>query len=77
MLHTAAAHYLSGPVAGLKARLVASENANGDLPEFRAPALARLSARHEEIVHLRATLTQARPVTRPPAARTTVIGSCG
>lgn len=41
------------------------------------PALARLSARHEEIVHLRATLTQARPVTRPPAARNTVIGSCG
>jgi hypothetical protein len=67
---------LKAEVAGLKARLVTLENANGNLAEFRVQALARLSAQHEEIVRLRAIATQAGSVTRLPAARTTVISSC-
>jgi hypothetical protein len=67
---------LKAEVTALKARLVALENANGDLAEFRVQALARLSAQYEEIIHLRAMATQAGSVTRLPAARTAVIGSC-
>ncbi|WEB44073.1 hypothetical protein MOV08_35510 [Streptomyces yunnanensis] len=64
--------------AKLKERLATSEQAIGELTDFRTQALARLAAQHEEIVHLRQTAAAASRVVRLPAARssTTVIGSC-
>ncbi|MGY3677048.1 hypothetical protein [Streptomyces sp. TE33382] len=69
-------HRLKAQVATLKERLAATEKANEELDDFRTQALARLAAQHEEIVHLRATANGTASVTRLPAARTAVIGSC-
>ncbi|MEU2754169.1 hypothetical protein [Streptomyces albidoflavus] len=60
----------------LRARLAQSEQTVDELTDFRAQALARLAAQHEEIVHLRGTAAAANHVTRLPAARTTTIGTC-
>ncbi|WP_319326432.1 hypothetical protein [Streptomyces sp. PA03-2a] len=62
----------------LKERLAQSEQTIDSLTDFRAQALARLEAQHEEIVHLRQTTATASRVARLPAARssTTVIGTC-
>ncbi|MFI6859608.1 hypothetical protein ACIBKZ_06820 [Streptomyces sp. NPDC050421] len=62
----------------LKDRLEQSEQRNDELSEFRAQALARLAAQHEEIVRLREAAAGTNRVARLPAARTasTVIGPC-
>ncbi|MDX3819841.1 hypothetical protein PV691_32160 [Streptomyces sp. AK08-01A] len=62
----------------LKERFAQSEQTIDALTDFRAQALARLAAQHEEIVHLRQTTATASRVARLPAARssTTVIGTC-
>lgn len=60
----------------LKERLAASEQKIEELTDFRAQVLARLAAQHEEIVHLRETAAGASRVSRLPAQRTKVIGSC-
>ncbi|QNA71821.1 hypothetical protein C8250_007825 [Streptomyces sp. So13.3] len=67
---------LKAEITKLKERLTQSESIANNLTDFRAQALARLAAQHEEIVHLRATATTASRVTRLPGARTTIIGSC-
>ncbi|GAA1069061.1 hypothetical protein GCM10009647_090830 [Streptomyces sanglieri] len=60
----------------LKERLVSSEQAIDELTEFRTQALAQLAAQHEEIVRIREAATGTSRVSRLPAPRTTVIGSC-
>lgn len=60
----------------LKERLAQSEQTNEELRDFRAQALARLTAQHEEIVHLRTRAAETASVTRIPGARTAAIGSC-
>ncbi|MEZ0095750.1 hypothetical protein [Streptacidiphilus sp. EB129] len=63
-------------VATLKERLARAEDMNEELSEFRAQALARLAAQHEEILHLRGSVAAASLVTHLPTVRTTTIGSC-
>jgi len=60
----------------LRARLAQAEQTVEELTDFREQALARLAAQHEEIVHLRETTTPTSRVSRLPAPRTTVIGTC-
>ncbi|MEV6012473.1 hypothetical protein AB0M29_37470 [Streptomyces sp. NPDC051976] len=60
----------------LKERLAQSEQRNDELSEFRTQALARLAAQHEEIVRLREAAAGTSRVSRLPAPRTTVIGTC-
>ena len=60
----------------LRDRLAQSEQAVEELTDFRGQALARLAAQHEEIVRLRESTAGASRVSRLPAPRTTVIGSC-
>ncbi|MEV8102736.1 MULTISPECIES: hypothetical protein [unclassified Streptomyces] len=67
---------LKAEVTVLRRRLVALDNANVELGEFRVQALARLAAQHEEIIHLRTMAAQGGSVTRLSTARTAVIGSC-
>ncbi|WP_330478288.1 hypothetical protein OG301_21270 [Streptomyces platensis] len=62
--------------AKLRERLAASEQAIDELTDFRGQALARLAAQHEEIVRLRESVAGTSPVSRLPAPRTTVIGTC-
>ncbi|MFI9586398.1 hypothetical protein ACIHCQ_32220 [Streptomyces sp. NPDC052236] len=59
-----------------KERLAQSEQAIGELADFRTQALARLAAQHDEIVHLRESAAGTSRVSRLPAPRTTVIGTC-
>jgi hypothetical protein len=61
--------------AKLKERVAQSEQTIEELSDFRAQALARLAAQHEEITRLRQLDDQAGTVRRLPA-RTAVIGSC-
>ncbi|MYR59613.1 hypothetical protein GTY54_26390 [Streptomyces sp. SID625] len=67
---------LKAEIAKLKERLFQSEQTVDELTDFRAQALARLAAQHEEIVHLREVADTSKRVTRLPGPRTTVIGSC-
>ncbi|MGW3654695.1 hypothetical protein ACWD6R_02785 [Streptomyces sp. NPDC005151] len=67
---------LKGEIATLKERITRSQGTVEELTDFRTQALARLVAQHEEIVHLRAAAAGTASVTRLPAARTTMIGSC-
>ncbi|MET9357422.1 hypothetical protein ABZY14_31275 [Streptomyces sp. NPDC006617] len=60
----------------LKERLTQAEQEVNELTDFRSQALSRLAARHEEIVHLRESAAGTSRVSRLPASRTTVIGSC-
>lgn len=60
----------------LKERLDQSEQRNNELSEFRTQALAQLAAQHEEIVRLREAAAGTSRVSRLPAPRTTVIGTC-
>ncbi|GAA3311007.1 hypothetical protein [Streptomyces cinereospinus] len=60
----------------LRDRLAQSEQTIEELTDFRAQALAQLAAQHEEIVRLRESAAGASRVSRLPAPRTTVIGSC-
>ncbi|MFE2729318.1 hypothetical protein [Kitasatospora sp. NPDC059327] len=66
---------LKTEVTNLKARLARADGTVEELTDFRAQALARLAAQHEEIVHLRQTAAAASRVTRLPTARSTSIGS--
>ncbi|MER5432942.1 hypothetical protein [Streptomyces sp. NPDC002588] len=67
---------LKTEIAKLTERLAQSEQTVTELTDFRAGALARLAAQHEEIVRLRETADTSNRVTRLPGPRTTVIGSC-
>ncbi|MEU9031873.1 hypothetical protein AB0D46_31005 [Streptomyces sp. NPDC048383] len=67
---------LKTEITKLKARLALSDSTVEELNDFRIQALARLTAQHDEIVHLRAKAAGTASVTQLPAARTTVIGSC-
>lgn len=60
----------------LRDRLAQSEQTVDELTDFRAQALARLAAQHEEILRLRESAAAASRVSRLPAPRTTVIGTC-
>ncbi|MFE4800426.1 hypothetical protein ACFRFL_36755 [Streptomyces sp. NPDC056708] len=62
--------------AKLRERLAASEQTIDELTDFHGQALARLAAQHEEIVRLRESVAGTSPVSRLPAPRTTVIGTC-
>ncbi|MEU0603367.1 hypothetical protein ABZ484_34845 [Streptomyces sp. NPDC006393] len=62
--------------AKLKERLAQAEDEVDELTDFRTQALARLAAQHAEIIRLRGTAEGASRVSRLPAPRTTVIGSC-
>ncbi|MFD9607030.1 hypothetical protein [Streptomyces sp. NPDC059970] len=62
--------------AKLRERLAASEQTIDELTDFHGQALARLTAQHEEIVRLRESVAGTSPVSRLPAPRTTVIGTC-
>ncbi|MFM9589503.1 hypothetical protein ACKI1J_10675 [Streptomyces scabiei] len=62
--------------AKLKARIAQSEETIDELTDFRSQSLARLAAQHEEIVRLREASAGASGVSRLPAPRTTVIGTC-
>ncbi|QRX90439.1 MULTISPECIES: hypothetical protein [Streptomyces] len=62
--------------AKLRERLAASEQEIDEITDFRGQALARLAAQHEEIVRLRESVAGTSPVSRLPAPRTTVIGTC-
>ncbi|MGA5364019.1 hypothetical protein [Streptomyces purpurascens] len=62
--------------AKLRERLAQSEQTIDELTDFRTQALARLAAQHEEIVRLREAAAGASRVSRLPAPRTTVIGTC-
>ncbi|MFE7033137.1 hypothetical protein ACFU9Y_22735 [Streptomyces sp. NPDC057621] len=61
--------------AKLKERLTQSEQTITELTDFRTQALARLASQHEEIVRLRDAARTSR-VSRFPAPRTTVNGTC-
>ncbi|MFD3824360.1 hypothetical protein [Streptomyces sp. NPDC058625] len=63
-------------ITKLKERLDKSEQSIDELADFRTQALARLAAQHEEIVRLRDAVAGASRVSRLPAPRTTVIGTC-
>lgn len=67
---------LKAEVTKLRERLAQSEQTVDELTDFRAQSLARLAAQHEEIARLRESLAGASRVSRLPAPRTTVIGSC-
>ncbi|MEV6719307.1 hypothetical protein AB0M94_00125 [Streptomyces xanthochromogenes] len=67
---------LKTEVAKLKERLTQSEQSVSELTDFRAEALARLAAQHEEFVRLREVADPSKRVTRLPSPRPTVIGSC-
>ncbi|WP_155055686.1 hypothetical protein [Streptomyces blattellae] len=60
----------------LRERLARSEETVEELSDFRSQALARLAAQHEEIVRLRQAAAGTNRVSRLPAPRTTVIGTC-
>lgn len=62
--------------AKLKERLTKSEQINTELADFRHQALARLAAQHEEITRLRESAAERSRVSRLPAPRTLVIGTC-
>ncbi|MEK2477144.1 hypothetical protein [Streptomyces noursei] len=62
--------------AKFRERLAASEQEIDEITDFRGQALARLAAQHEEIVRLRESVAGTSPVSRLPAPRTTVIGTC-
>ncbi|MFJ6141861.1 hypothetical protein [Kitasatospora sp. NPDC092286] len=66
---------LKAEVTALKERLARSAGTIDELTDFRARALARLAAQHEEIVRLRGTADAASRITRLPTARTITIGS--
>lgn len=67
---------LKGEITTLKERITRSQSTVEELTDFRARALDRLAAQHEEIVHLRETAAAAGHVTRLPTARSATIGSC-
>jgi hypothetical protein len=62
--------------AKLRERLAKSEQMIDELADFRTQALARLAAQYEEIVQLRDAAAGASRVSRLPAPRTSVIGTC-
>ncbi|MBD0674595.1 hypothetical protein [Streptomyces sp. CBMA156] len=67
---------LKAEITKLKERLAQSDQTVEELTDFRGQALARLAAQHEEIVRLRESAAGTGRVSRLPAPRTTVIGSC-
>lgn len=67
---------LKTEITKLRERLAQSEQTVDELTDFRAQALARLAAQHEEIVRLREVAAGTSRVSRLPSPRTTVIGSC-
>lgn len=73
---TAQIERLKSDVDKLKTRLEQANSTIEELADFRAQALARLAAQHDEIQRLRATSDADTKVTRLPPARQKVIGPC-
>ena len=67
---------LKAEVTALKERLARSAGTIDELTDFRAQALARLAAQHEEIIRLRGVIRVANHVTQLPQPRTVRFGSC-
>ncbi|MFI6850495.1 hypothetical protein ACIBJD_38910 [Kitasatospora sp. NPDC050467] len=67
---------LRAEITKLKERLAKSEQAIDELADFRTQALSRLAAQHEEIARLRESAAGTSRVSRLPAPRATVIGTC-
>ncbi|MBF6302941.1 hypothetical protein IU459_36315 [Nocardia amamiensis] len=67
---------LKAEIDKLKDRLAQSESTNQQLTDFRAQALARIAAQHDEIQRLRTATSSASTVTRLPSARQKLIGPC-
>ncbi|MDX5564389.1 hypothetical protein PYK79_15160 [Streptomyces sp. ID05-04B] len=67
---------LKAEITKLRDRLAKSEQTIDELTDFRTQALARIAAQHEEIVRLREAALGTSRVSRLPAPRTTVIGTC-
>ncbi|MCD9876565.1 hypothetical protein [Streptomyces guryensis] len=67
---------LRAEVTALKERLNRSAGTIDELTDFRAQALARLAAQHEEIILLRGVIRGANHVTQLPQPRTVTFGSC-
>lgn len=68
---------LQAEITELKGRQARTEQTIEDPTDMRSRTPARLAARHEEIVRLRATAAGTASVTQLPGARTTVFGSRG
>jgi CII-binding regulator of phage lambda lysogenization HflD len=66
---------LTNEITTLKHRLAGSTSTIEELADFKASALARLAAQHDEITRLRATLGTAQPV-RHLHARNRTSGPC-
>lgn len=63
---------LNNEIAALKHRLAQSANANDEHTDFRAQALARLAAQHDEITRLRDSTAAASRITRLPRSTATI-----
>lgn len=74
--HEAQITRLKAENAELGERLTPSEQTISELKNFRTQTPARLAAQHEEIVRLREAAAGTSRVSRLPAPRTTVIGTC-
>jgi hypothetical protein len=73
---TAQIQRLQADADKLRNRLTQANSTIEELTDFRAQALARLAAQHDEIQRLRATSDAGTNVTRLPPPRQKVIGPC-
>ncbi|MGH3807451.1 MAG: hypothetical protein ACRDRU_12625 [Pseudonocardiaceae bacterium] len=69
---TAQISRLNNEITALKHRLAQSVSANDEHTDFRAQALARLAAQHDEITRLRDSATAANRITRLPRTAATI-----
>jgi hypothetical protein len=67
---------LKNDIDKLKNRLSQADQKIAELADFRAQALSRLAAQHEEVVRLRNAADGANRVIRLPVNRATSIGPC-
>jgi vacuolar-type H+-ATPase subunit I/STV1 len=67
---------LKNDIDKLKTRLSQADQKIAELTNFRAQALSRLAAQHEEVVRLRNAADGANRVIRLPVNRATTIGPC-
>jgi hypothetical protein len=67
---------LKADIDKLRNRLSQADQKIADLANFRAQALSRLAAQHEEIVRLRDAAADTGRVIRLPVNRATSFGSC-
>jgi hypothetical protein len=67
---------LKAEIDKLRNRLSQADQKIAELADFRAQALSRLAAQHEEVVRLRNAADSANRVIRLPVNRATSIGPC-